>query len=78
MEFKTITGNIREVEKRFKESRMKADRVFFKIASSLSNDEVIKKLKWVIMQKSYFGGQIIVYITESGKLYFWDVNDFLM
>ena len=75
MEFKTITGNIREVEKRFKESRLKADSVFFKIDSHLSKEEVIRKLKVVIIQKAYKNGKVIAYFTENEKLYFWDVND---
>jgi len=78
MEFKTITGSIRQIEERFKESRLKADSVFFKIDSNLKKDDIINKLKWIIMQKSYCGGKVIVYITENGKLYFWDINDFLM
>jgi len=74
-EFKTIEGGIRKVEARFKEARMKADRVFLKIDSSLTKENVIRKLKEVIVSKSYCNGQIIVYFTENKHLYFWDVKD---
>ncbi|GMO41745.1 MAG: hypothetical protein Pg6C_02760 [Treponemataceae bacterium] len=42
-EFKTVTGNLREIEKRFKESRKKAERVFFKVDSPLATDAVKRK-----------------------------------
>jgi hypothetical protein len=75
MEFKTITGSIYQVEHRFRESRKKADHVFFKIDSLLSKEEVIRKLEGVILQKDYHDGQIIAYFTETAKLYFWNVDD---
>jgi hypothetical protein len=75
MEFKTITGSIREIEKRFKESRRKADQVFFKIDSPLVPNEVRRKLSQSIIQKGYPHGLIIAYFTETGHLQYWDVQD---
>jgi hypothetical protein len=75
IEFKTVTGNRNRIEEHFRSSRKKADTVFFKINSLLSKDEVIKKLEGTIIQGDYHGGRIIVYFTETGKLYYWNVDD---
>jgi hypothetical protein len=75
VEFKTVTGNVGAVEKRFKQSRKKAERVFLKIDSDLSRDEVMKKLQGVILQKGYEGGRVLAYFTASERLYFWDIDD---
>lgn len=75
MEFKTITGGIRQIEERFKESRLKADRVFLKIDAPLTKEAVIKKLESVILQKLYDTGQVIAYFTDTQKLYFWNIAD---
>jgi hypothetical protein len=75
MEFKTITGGINQIGHRFRESRKKADHVFFKIDSLLSKEEVIKTLEGVILQKDWHDGQIVAYFTETARLYFWNVSD---
>jgi hypothetical protein len=75
MEFKTITGNVREIERRFKESREKADRVFFKIDAPLTHHEVTRKLSGIITRKAYCGGVIIAYFTETAELCYWNVDD---
>jgi hypothetical protein len=74
MEFKTITGGIREIEKRFKESRKKADRVFFKIDSDLTQEAVLRKLIDKIRKSGYSGGMVIAHFTSTGKTYFWDID----
>jgi hypothetical protein len=76
VEFKTITGNIREIEKRFKEARLKAENIFFKIDSSLTKEDVLNKLKWVSIQKGYHGGRITAYFSENEKMYYWNIDDF--
>jgi methionine salvage enolase-phosphatase E1 len=75
VEFKTITGKVRQIEEHFKESRKKANIVFFKIDSPLSKEAVIKKLEGVILQKGYHGGQVIAYFSETAQLYYWDIDD---
>jgi hypothetical protein len=77
MEFKTITGNIREIERRYKEVRRKAEHVFIKIDSPLSRHDVSRKLADVIRRKAYQSGFIWVYFTVSDELFFWSVSDFL-
>ena len=71
MEFKTITGSIRQVEERYKEARVKSERVFIKIDAPLSRHEVSRKLSGYIQRKSYKGGVIFAYFTESGEFYRW-------
>lgn len=75
MEFKTITGSVRQIEERFKESREKADRVFFKIDAPLTHHEVTRKLSGIITRKAYSGGVVIAYFTETSELFYWNVDD---
>jgi uncharacterized protein YoxC len=55
VEFKTISGSVRQIEDHFKKARRQAENVFFKIDSSLSKEEVLKKLEGTIIQKGYHG-----------------------
>jgi hypothetical protein len=71
MEFKTITGSIRQVEARYREARAKTEYVFLKIDAPLSRHEVTHKLSGYIQRKGYAGGVIIAYFTMIGELYQW-------
>ena len=71
MEFKTITGSIRQVEVRYKEARVKAAYIFLKIDAHLSRHEVTRKLSGYIKKKGYSGGIILAYFTPSGEFYRW-------
>jgi len=71
MEFKTITGSIRQVEERYKEARVKAAYVFLKIDAHLSRHEVTRKLSGYIKRKGYLGGIILAYFTQNGEFYQW-------
>lgn len=75
MEFKTITGNIRKIAENFKAAREKAENVFLKIVSDFSKDTVQWKLRRTIINKEYQGGLIIAYFAETGKTFYWDVDD---
>jgi hypothetical protein len=75
MEFKTITGSINQVEHRFRESRKKAEYVFFKIDSHLTRETVLSKLIDRIRRSDYSGGMVVAHFTEVGKTYFWNVDD---
>jgi hypothetical protein len=75
MEFKTITGSVREIERRFKESREKAERVFFKINAPLTRHEVTRKLSGIITRKAYCDGVVIAYFTETAEFCYWNVDD---
>jgi hypothetical protein len=74
MEFKTITGGIRQIGERFNEAREKAGSVFFKINSALSNREVARKLAGVIRTRGYTGGKVIAYFTETEEVCHWNVD----
>jgi len=75
MEFKTITGSIRQVEERYKEARAKAAYVFLKIDANISRHEVTRKLSGYIKRKGYFGGGILAYFTQSGEFYQWSESE---
>jgi hypothetical protein len=75
MEFKTITGSINQVGHRFRDSRKKADQVFFKIDRALSPDEVRRTLARIVTQSGYTKGLIIVYFNETGHIQYWDIQD---
>ena len=71
MEFKTVTGSLRQVEVRYKEARVKAAYIFLKIDAHLSRHEVTRKLSGYIKRKGYSGGVIFAYFTQSGEFYRW-------
>ncbi|GHV85777.1 hypothetical protein AGMMS50230_13850 [Spirochaetia bacterium] len=71
MEFKTITGSIRQVEERYKEARAKTAYVFLKIDAHLTRHDVTRKLSGYIERKGYSGGVITAYFTQSGEFYRW-------
>jgi hypothetical protein len=74
MEFKTITGSIHQVEERFKDSRKKADRVFFKIDAPITQEAVLRKIIDRTRKSAYAGGMVIAHFTTTGKTYFWDID----
>lgn len=73
MEFKTITGSDKQVEVRFKESRKKAQAVFFKIDGPLSKSTVLERLTQTTVKKKYRSGHVLIYFTKTKELYYWDI-----
>jgi hypothetical protein len=71
MEFKTITGSIRQVEARYKEARAKTRHVFLNIDAPLSRHGVTRKLSGYIERKGYSGGVILAHFAESNEFYCW-------
>jgi hypothetical protein len=71
MEVKTVTGSIRQVEKRYKEAGAKTEHIFLKIDASRSRHEVTRKLSGYIQRKGFVGGVILAYFTESREFYQW-------
>jgi len=71
MEFKTVTGSIRQVEERYKEARAKTEHIFLKIDAPLSRHEVTRKLSGYIQRKGYTGGIILAYFAQTGEFYQW-------
>ena len=74
MEFKTITGSIRQVEARYKEARAKTKHIFFKIDANLTRHEVSRKLAGYINRKGYTGGVILAYFSKKGEFHHMDRN----
>ena len=71
-EFKTVTGNINRIEEHYRSSRMKAERIFFKIDSDLSPEAVLSKIIDRVRKGKREGGHIIAHFTHTGKTYFWE------
>jgi hypothetical protein len=56
-EFKTITGSIKRVETRFRESREQGQNVFIRILnSSITRNDVIQKMLNIVNSPEYTGG----------------------
>jgi hypothetical protein len=77
MEFKTVTGNVRKIADNFKAARKKTDNVFLKIVPVYSKETVQKKLQGTIINKGYRRGLIIVHLSVSDKIYYWNVDDLI-
>jgi hypothetical protein len=75
MEFKTITGGIRQVEERYKEARAKTTSVFIKIDAPLTRHDITRKLSGYINRKGYSGGTILAYFTQSGEFHQWSEEE---
>jgi hypothetical protein len=75
MEFKTITGSIRQVEARYKEARAKTSFIFMKVDANLSRHEFTRKLSRCIKRKGYTGGVILAYFTHSGEFHQWSEDE---
>ena len=71
MEFKTITGSIRQVEARYKEARIKTTCIFMLIDSDLSKHAFTRKLSGYIRRKGLTGGIVIAYFSKSNDYYKW-------
>jgi hypothetical protein len=71
MEFKTVTGGLPKIVKRYKEAREKADHIFLKIDAPHTRHAVARHLSEYIVKKGYAGGLILVYFTESGQFCEW-------
>ena len=71
MEFKTVTGSIRQVEARYKEARVKTPYIFIVIDTKLSRHDFTRKLSGYIKRKGFAGGVISAYFSQSGEFYQW-------
>jgi SPP1 gp7 family putative phage head morphogenesis protein len=79
MEFKTITGSLGKVERRFRESRNQGENVFLKIDNKkLSKHDIINKIRNILTDPKYTGGtkgNLILYIIQTNKTYFIRIRD---
>jgi hypothetical protein len=80
-EFKTVTGKIKKVGKRFTESREQGENVYIRVDNPLHTKAgVLRNLIGTINHKDYMGGyKGIVIITigtgEQEKTYFFKIKD---
>jgi len=80
-EFKTITGGIDKVERRFRQSRDQEQNVFIRIMNpNISRSDVIRKMYCVINDRKYTGGfkgNMIFSVGQgsSEKLYYIRIKD---
>ena len=72
MEFKTITGSIRQVEARYKEARKKTKYIFMLINANISKHDFTRKLAGYIKKKGYTGGLISVLFVQSNEFCQWN------
>jgi hypothetical protein len=78
-EFKTITGKLAKVERRFRESRGQSENVYLKIDNkTISREEVVSRIRAVLRDPMYTGGtngNMIVYLAQTEKAYFFRIKD---
>ena len=80
-EFKTITGNIDKVERRFRESREQGQNVFIRVLNpDISRQSVIRKMYSVVNDPKYTGGfkGDLVFSVKQGRdeiIYHVKIND---
>jgi len=80
-EFKVVTGTIRRIEDRFRESRTQGENVYIRIVNpEITRQDVIRKLTGIINDKRYTGGYegTIVFTVGTGrneKTYFLKIKD---
>ena len=69
-EFKTITGGIDKVERRFRESREQGENVFIRVLNpDISRQNVIRKMYNVVNDPKYTGGfkgDLIFSVRQGG------------
>jgi len=79
MEFKTITGGLKKVEKRFRYSRKQGKNTFLKVDNpEISQTAVLSKLEAVIQDKEYTGGtdgKVIVHISATEETFYWELAE---
>jgi hypothetical protein len=75
MEFKTVTGGLPKVIKRYKEGRDKASIIFLKIDAPHTRHAVMRALSGYIRKKGYTGGTILVYFTKSEEFFKWTEDE---
>ena len=80
-EFKTITGSIKRVETRFRESREQGQNVFIRVINlSITRNDVIQKMLNIVNSPEYTGGfkGILIFSVLQGSienLYYIKIRD---
>jgi len=76
-EFRNITGSIKKIERRFSEAKIKSKKmnVYINIDSTISKNEVRRRIRQVLDRHPEYTGKIIVSL-QGGDACFWDTRDF--
>lgn len=74
-EFKEIVGGEKAVGKRFNEARKQGKNIFLNIKSSLTLDDVWRKINGELKGKGITEG--IVYVFINNKMHQWNLKDFI-
>jgi hypothetical protein len=70
-EFKTVTGGLPKVVKRYKEAREKSEHIFLKIDAPHTRHHITRSLSGFIGKKGFTGGIVLVYFTDTGEFCQW-------
>jgi len=76
-EFRTVTGTVKKIEKRFGEAKEKgiAVNVYLHLASNAAINEARRRIGLVLERHPEYSGKIIV-STKDGKVHFWESGSF--
>jgi hypothetical protein len=78
-EFKNVTGTLKKVERRFRESREQSENVYIKIDNpNISEDDVKKEVKLILNDKKYTGGtkgNLIIHLAQTRKISFLKIEE---
>ena len=77
-EFRTVTGNARTLEWEFRDAKKKGINVnvFIHVISDINRDEVRRRVKLVIDNHPEYTRAIVMSLSKSDKLYFWETESF--
>ena len=80
-EFKTITGTIRKVEERFRESRYQCENVYLKIDNiKITKTDVDLKIKAILHDINYYkgtNGHLIFYLAKTKEIHSRWIKDMI-
>ena len=76
-EFRTVTGTVKKIEKRFGEAKEKgtAVNVYLHIDTNATIDEARRRIGLVLERHPEYSGKIIV-STRDGRIHFWESRSF--
>jgi len=76
-EFRTVTGTVKKIEKRFSEAKEKgtAVNVYLHIDTNATIDEARRRIGLVLKRHPEYSGKIIV-STRDGSVHFWESRSF--
>ena len=78
-EFKTVTGSIKRLETRFRESREQGRNVFIRVMNpGISKSDILAKIKMILNDPSYKGGtkgSLVFHLSQTQRTYFMRIKD---